>query len=107
MKRIFSSADLVAVSELKAMLDNAGIACYINNEVSSTLAGGIPQGECMPELWIDDDACEAEAVQIKKDWLSPKIQGAAWTCPKCGENLEPQFTSCWKCRTAKPQTETP
>lgn len=102
MKLIFTSADLVLVSELKDMFDNAGIACYINNEVSSTLTGGIPQGEAMPELWIEDDAREAEVIQIKKDWLAPRPQGAAWTCPKCGENLESQFTSCWKCGTAKP-----
>jgi hypothetical protein len=102
LKLIFTSADLVAVSELKDILAAAGITCFINNEVSSTLAGGIPQAECMPELWIEDDAREAEAVQIKKDWLSPQVQGPSWTCPKCGEQLESQFTSCWKCGTAKP-----
>lgn len=102
MKRIFTSGDLAAVSGLKDMLDAAGIACFIKNEILSTLVGCIPQGECMPELWIDDDAREAEALQIKKEWLSPQIQGTAWTCPKCGEKLEPQFTTCWKCGTAKP-----
>lgn len=102
MKLIFTSVDLVAVSELKDLLESAGFTCFINNEVSSTLTGGIPQGEAMPELWIEEDAREAEAVQIKKEWLSPQIQGNAWTCPKCGERLEPQFTSCWKCGTAKP-----
>jgi hypothetical protein len=102
MKLIFTSADLVLVSELKGVFDNAGIACYINNEVSSTLTGGIPQGEAMPELWIEDDSRETEAVQIKKDWLAPQPQGTAWICPKCGENLESQFTSCWKCGTARP-----
>lgn len=101
MKLIFTSSDLVLVSGLKEMLDNAGIRCFINNEVSSTLTGGIPQGEAMPEVWIDDDSREAEAIQIKKDWLSPQLQGTVWTCPKCGEKLEPQFTSCWKCGTAR------
>jgi hypothetical protein len=102
MKLIYTSADLVLVSELKDMLESAGMACFINNEISSTLAGGIPQGEAMPELWIEDDSREAEALQIKKDWLSPQIQGTPWTCPKCGEQLESQFTSCWKCGMAKP-----
>lgn len=22
-----------------------------------------------------------------------------WTCPKCGEQIEDQFDSCWKCAT--------
>lgn len=27
-----------------------------------------------------------------------------WTCPKCGESLEDQFDSCWKCaRQAPPE----
>jgi hypothetical protein len=23
-----------------------------------------------------------------------------WTCPRCGEANEPQFTACWKCARA-------
>lgn len=100
MKRFYTSADLVAVSELKDLLDAAGIGCFISNEVLSMLAGGVPQGETFPELWIDDSR-EAEALEIKKQWQSPQIEGTAWTCPTCGEKLEPQFTSCWNCGTKK------
>ncbi len=28
-----------------------------------------------------------------------------WTCPKCGEQIEDQFTSCWKCALALGATE--
>lgn len=24
--------------------------------------------------------------------------GVSWKCPRCGEKLEAQFASCWKCR---------
>jgi serine protease inhibitor len=27
-----------------------------------------------------------------------------WTCPKCGENIEDQFDSCWKCAAQTEQT---
>ncbi len=30
-----------------------------------------------------------------------------WTCPKCGENLEDQFDSCWKCARLPEQKESP
>ena len=34
--------------------------------------------------------------------------GAHWTCAKCGERLEPQFTTCWKCGAPGPMaTEYP
>jgi hypothetical protein len=42
-----------------------------------------------------------ELDQIKKDAKAikelPKVDGKPWKCPKCGEILEPQFDSCWKC----------
>jgi rubrerythrin len=25
-----------------------------------------------------------------------------WTCPKCGEVLEGQFSNCWNCSTERP-----
>jgi hypothetical protein len=31
----------------------------------------------------------------------PKPVGDPWKCPKCGEELEPQFESCWKCGAAR------
>ena len=103
MKLIFSSTNLVEVSELKDMLDAADIACYIANEASSKLAGGIPMSETMPELWIEDDSRLDEALQLKQDWESPQAdKGTPWICPKDGEKLEAQFTSCWKCGTKRP-----
>jgi hypothetical protein len=29
--------------------------------------------------------------------------GDFWKCPVCGERLEHQFSSCWKCGGSKPQ----
>src|SRR6202142_3948428 len=28
-----------------------------------------------------------------------------WTCPKCGEKIEDQFDSCWKCAADPKQTD--
>jgi hypothetical protein len=102
MKLIFK-APLIEVTALKEVLEDAGMECFINNEDASQLAGGIPLNETIPELWIEDDSRLEEALQIKKAWLSPgAAPGPDWTCAKCGEKNEPQFTSCWKCGTAKP-----
>jgi len=103
MKIIYSSMDLAAVTHLKNLLESAGIACLIKNDVPSYLTGDIAMSGVAPELWIDDDSRLAEALEIKKDYLGPQtMQGNIWTCPKCGEKLEPQFTSCWKCGAARP-----
>jgi len=37
----------------------------------------------------------------KSDDEVPKVVVSHWKCSKCGEELESQFTSCWKCRTPK------
>jgi hypothetical protein len=104
MKRIYSSPDLAAVKHLKDLLDSAGIACFMKNDISSYLCGDIAMSGIVPEVWIDDEARLAEALQIKKDWLAPEpIQGTPWPCPKCGEKIEAQFDSCWKCGTARPK----
>jgi hypothetical protein len=42
-----------------------------------------------------------ELDDIDKDKKSkdepPKMIGRPWKCSKCGEMLEPEFDSCWKC----------
>jgi hypothetical protein len=43
---------------------------------------------------------EVDKSEKPKDEPS-KVVGGPWKCPKCGEILEPQFESCWKCGIAK------
>ncbi|HWI56026.1 MAG TPA: DUF4339 domain-containing protein [Bacillota bacterium] len=31
-----------------------------------------------------------------------RLPGGQWTCLKCGEQIEPQFDSCWCCSSPKP-----
>ena len=102
MKRLFSSPNLIEVTQLKDTLERAGIACFLRSEISSCLAPEIPMTESMPEVWIQDDQNLAEALQINTDWQAPpKAVGSTWVCPACGETTEPQFGSCWKCGAAK------
>ncbi len=102
MKRIFCSPELFTISRLKDLLEQAGVVCVIRNEVSAGLAGGIPLAESIPELWIQEDQDLAKAEAIKRDWQSEvEIVGGIWRCTACSEQLEPQFTSCWKCGAAK------
>jgi len=102
MKIILSSPNLNEVAQLRNMLDRAGIACFMRNEVSAGLSPEIPLAEGLPELWIQADHDLAEALRIKAacQTVSP-VGGANWVCPVCGETSEPQFTSCWKCGVNK------
>jgi hypothetical protein len=98
MKKIFSSPIVGEIPQLRNMLESAGIACVLRNEISAGLSPEVPMAESTPELWIQDDDRLTEALQIKADFQSSATAvGEEWQCQKCGERSEPQFTSCWKC----------
>jgi Putative prokaryotic signal transducing protein len=98
VKKIYSSPIFGEIPRLRNMLESAGIACILRNEISSGLSPEIPVSESTPELWIEDDQRLTEALQIKADFQSPETAvGNDWQCQKCGEISEAQFTSCWKC----------
>lgn len=101
MKKIFSSPIVGEIPRLRNMLEDAGIACVLRNEISSGLSPEIPIAESTPELWIDDDERLAEALQIKADFFQSPATAVEneWLCQQCGEISEPQFNSCWKCGT--------
>ena len=98
MKKIFSSPIVGEIPRLKSMLESAGIACLLRNDIMAGLSPEVPMAEGTPELWIQDDDRLAEALRIKADFQSSATAvGAEWRCEKCGEMSEPQFSSCWKC----------
>jgi hypothetical protein len=102
MQRILSSPDLIAVTRLKDVLEQAGVPCVLRNELSAGLSPEIPLTDSTPELWIQNDHDYARAQEIKGDMRTePEIAGSAWKCPACGEAVEPQFSSCWKCGASK------
>jgi hypothetical protein len=106
MKIILSSPIPGEIARLRDMLESAGIACFTRNEISAGLSPEIPLSESTPELWIQDDHHLAEALEIKRAWkASAPVGGSDWVCPTCGETSEPQFSSCWKCGTARKEDQ--
>lgn len=101
MKHVFSAnttADEGSLHLLQALLEEDGIECFIRNESLSVGKGDIPCTECVPELWVDDDRDYPTARQIVDNWIASRTTfHVPWTCPRCKESIEGQFTSCWKC----------
>lgn len=98
MKIIFSSTNLGIIANLKNTLENQGIMTVIKNYYLAGAMGEVPPGECWPELWvIDDTQYEAALALIKEIQCTSHQTGTPWQCTSCGEQLEAQFTQCWKC----------
>jgi hypothetical protein len=99
MKMLFTSVCAPEVGLLKNLLDEAGIACEVRNENTFS---NFPTADMSPELWVLNDdvffrACELREAFTKAASVSQK----SWTCA-CGEKLEAQFNSCWKCGASRP-----
>jgi hypothetical protein len=59
----------------------------------------------LPRVYVLQDQQEEAARSLVDRYLHLMKEppaGDPWICPTCGESLEPQFLSCWKCQTVKP-----
>jgi hypothetical protein len=100
MKTVYSSSTISIVSIFQNILEGHGISCWIKNEFISAGIGQLPPIECWPQLCVDDgDFSEAE--RIVAEALAVE-ESAAWICDSCGEEIEGQFTECWKCGSSRP-----
>ena len=97
MKLLFTSTDRTVVGLLQSALEGAGIVCELRNDA---MQANFPGAAFYPELWVVDDNDYPKAAELR-DALhaSTPIGQTPWTCPGCGERLEAQFLSCWKCGT--------
>jgi len=106
MKKVYSAKDPLMVGHLKNVLTTFEIRCVTRNLDLSSAAGELPPIDCWPELWIVHDEELAEAKAILKKTLAPlESVKKPWRCRDCGENIEGQFSECWKCgRSREPRT---
>lgn len=95
MRRVFSSFDLVAVHHARNLLEAEGIGAVVRNERLASAMGELPPAECQAEVWVMDAADALRAERLLRE--GRPAAGPAWSCPACGERLEPQFAQCWRC----------
>lgn len=101
MKYLFAPNTMSESSEvyvLKSLLEKEEIACVIRNEHLFIAVGELSPQECLPALWIFNDADYPRALELIEAWRSsPAETLSQWVCPDCGETIEGQFSSCWQC----------
>src|ERR1700735_82558 len=95
MKRVFRAATLLQVAHARNVLLAAGIQCELRNQYLAGAMGELPMMETWPQLWVDD-ADERPALRALAPANAAPV-GSPWTCEDCGEELEAQFTRCWRC----------
>ncbi len=90
------------VLELRKLLESRGIECEVRGEYGPAAMGEVPM-DAWPELWLFDESRLDEVRAIIADFDDPgSAREVSWSCPKCREYVEGQFTECWKCGAARP-----
>ncbi len=97
MKKVYCAKDPLMIGHLRNVLGTYGIACVTKNLDLSTAAGELPPIDCWPELWVDDEQLVRARTILKKTMAPLKSVKKPWTCGACAEEIEGQFTECWKC----------
>ena len=95
MKRVYRAASLLQVAHARNVLISAGIRCEMRNLYLAGAAGDLPMMETWPQLYVEE-ADERNALGVLESASSPSAE-APWICGHCDEELEAQFTTCWRC----------
>jgi Putative prokaryotic signal transducing protein len=95
VKRVYRAASLLQVAHARNVLIAAGIRCEMRNLYLAGAAGDLPMMETWPQLYVEE-ADERNALGALERAASPSAE-APWICGDCDEQLEAQFTTCWRC----------
>ena len=102
MKRVYSAPSPLLVGHMRNILQTAGIRCFIRTEGLIGGAGELPPTLVWPELWVERSIDHERAERLIEEAMTAPEPGSDWTCPACGEQLEPQFDACWSCGRERP-----
>jgi hypothetical protein len=106
MQRIYGARDSTEAEFVKGLLEAEEITAIVQGSALDGARGDIPYtAASLPSVWVDESDVE-RATQIVDEFRrggpAAAQSQAPWKCPKCGEMLEGQFTTCWNCGTEKP-----
>ena len=105
MKKVFTARNVTEAHFVRELLEAQGLVVTVRGEDLWGASGELPFVDAWPTIWVLDDTREAEARAAVEQFEATRaapVAGESWRCPKCGQDVEPQFTSCWSCGTERP-----
>lgn len=103
MRRLAQAPNLAIATLWVDALRQDGVAARVQREYLLGAAGQLPPDQCLPEVWVDDDAQFELAGRLLHD-LQRRPQ-RRWHCV-CGELVEGGFEQCWNCGAMMPTSAT-
>ena len=106
--KVYTARDAVEAHFVRGLLEREGLAAEVLGDKLAIAIGELPplSAGTLPAVWVAEESTEP-AKKIVADFQSGRARSehageAPWTCPNCGETIEPQFTDCWNCGAARP-----
>ena len=105
MTRVFTARHPTEAHLIANMLSARGIRAEVRGEALFSTRGEVPvTASTLPSVWVIDEGQVTEALALLRDRASTFSDDQPWTCPRCGESVESQFTQCWNCGAEIPLT---
>ena len=101
MRRLTTAPNIAIATLWADMLTQGGFEASVQRVYASSIAGELPPDQCLPEIWIEDDA-RLDAARALLDQLR-SAPAQRWNCPACGEHVEGPFEQCWNCGGPMPR----
>ncbi len=106
MKAIFEALNLREGGMIATYLTDHGVPAEVRGGNHHAVRGELYNIRgLLPQVFVleDEDAAAAEElIKAYFELIKNAPAGDPWICPSCGEVLEPQFVSCWKCQAERP-----
>jgi len=97
MIKVFEDFDYMKVGQMQSLLESHDIPTFLKNQFGFGGTGELPFIETVPQLFVLHKQDLPRARQILSEADSSIAPGDAWTCPKCGTEIEGNFSECWHC----------
>ena len=101
MIKVLEDFDYMRVGQMQSLLEANGIETFLKNQFGFGGTGELPFVETVPQLFVLHEQDVERAKQIILEADERVDAPGTWTCPKCGTEIEGEFTACWNCAEAE------
>ena len=98
MIRIYSAADTADAQLVYNLLTDRDIKAVVLGDNLWGARGELPlNAVTAPSVWVNEPDVERARELVVEYEKHVESTAPAWQCTGCGEQVEGQFTACWKC----------
>ena len=104
LKKVYAARGLGDAHVLCGILESNGIRAVLRGDEFMPLqGGGLFCPETRPSVWVlEDEYSERSRPERQGSSQDEEKPEKVWVCLSCGEEIEKQFSDCWKCGSGRP-----